>query len=109
MSVENFQQKLLSRQLNNKPPTPYQIQRQIEENNLKQTAISKIKESLGIENIHPSLSELINKDPNFIANFRAGIENIKKCPDGEALIPLIELNDIRKDGTIRISRLKKKI
>jgi hypothetical protein len=108
MSVEYLNEKLLSRQLN-KTPTPYQIQRQIEENVSKQMILGKIEEAFGIKNPHPSLVEIVNKDQSFIANFEAGLENIKKRPDGDVLMSLIEFDDIRADGTIRVSKIKKKI
>jgi hypothetical protein len=110
MSVEDLQRKLLSRlNPNTNIPTPCQIERQIRENNIKNLMIHRFQEEVGIENLHPSLVEIYNRGPVFLANFKSSLESIKKRPDGEILIPLIEITDVRKDGSVKIKNLKKKI
>lgn len=114
MSIEDLQRKLASR-LNpqNQSPTPCQIQRQIERNAELQSRLAHLQKEIGIDNIPPLfLDPLADKDPEdpvFIANLKASLEKIARRPDGEILIHLITPNLIRRDGTINIKELKKKI
>lgn len=109
MSAESLRQKLISRLNNLQQPTPCQIQRQIESNRQRQDALLELQLELDIEEISPKLANLANRGHQFIANLRASIESLKNHPNGELLISLIEPEDIRQDGTIRIKRLKRKI
>jgi len=109
MSVESLHQKIISRLNNPQQPTPCQIQRQIEENRQKQNNLLKLKIELDAAEIPPSLAKLANRGATFSANLKASIESLRTQPEGELLISLIEPEDIRSDGTIRIKRLKRKI
>jgi len=111
MSPENnLTQKLFSRyQKENHSPTPCQVQRQIEKNRENQEKLSELKEELDLKSFHFPFDALTNKGPEFIANLKASLEQIKTHPDGEILISLIDAKEIHSDGTIKIKELKKKI
>jgi hypothetical protein len=109
MSAEDINRKLLSKLIDPRQPTPYQIQRQIELNRRNQEKLSKLQQELGIPDVPTCLVDMVDKGPEFLANLKASIENLIRQPDGYFLISSIEPGDIRPDGTIRIKRLKRKI
>lgn len=110
MEIEKLRKKLLSR-LNNggRPanPTPVQIEHQIHNNGFLADIIGKT----GINN--PALLEAIfkNGDGRYqmhkLPEFIKSLKNIRQKPLGEEMLSFLEPKDVRRDGSIRPSRLKR--